>query len=109
MTDEHRIRRVGVELTVGLVRDLDLGELLSAGQHQRVVRCEEDDPLLRSALVHALLASAWSRSEMMSSTCSIPIDSRTMSSGTPAASSSSGVSCECVVGAVCVASGLLSP
>ena len=45
----------------------------------------------------------------MSSTCSMPTDSRTMSSGTPAASSSSGVSWEWVVVALWIASDLASP
>jgi hypothetical protein len=46
---------------------------------------------------------------MMSSTCSIPIDSRTMSSGTPAASNSSGVNWLCVVVALWMASDFASP
>ncbi|MNE67440.1 hypothetical protein D3C80_1630500 [compost metagenome] len=39
-----------------------------------------------------LASSAWLRSAMMSSQCSIPIDKRTMSRGTPAFSSSSSLS-----------------
>src|SRR5262245_59992387 len=43
------------------------------------------------------LASAPSRSPMMSSMCSMPIDSRTMSWLTPASASSESFNCECVV------------
>jgi hypothetical protein len=54
-------------------------------------------------------ASAWSRSAIRSSMCSMPIDRRTMSSETPAFASSSGDSWRCVVEAGWQASDLASP
>ena len=46
---------------------------------------------------------------MMSSTFSIPIDNRTISGATPAATSSSSFSCECVVDALWITSDFASP
>lgn len=54
-------------------------------------------------------ASAVSRSAMRSPRSSMPIESRTASSPTPACSSSARASCRCVVEAGCVASERTSP
>ena len=45
----------------------------------------------------------------MSSMCSMPTDRRTVSCVTPAAASSSALSCECVVEALWIASDFASP
>ena len=45
----------------------------------------------------------------MSSMCSMPTDRRTVSCVTPAAASSSSLSCECVVDALWIASDFASP
>ena len=54
-------------------------------------------------------SSACLRSARMSSSCSMPIDSRTYPSVTPVCSCSSGVSCECVVEAGWIARLRVSP
>jgi len=44
VADDDGVRRVGVELSVGLVGDLDRGERGARVEHERVVLGVEDDP-----------------------------------------------------------------
>jgi len=117
MADVDRIAGVRIERSVRLVGNHHLVQLVAAHQRQRIARIEQRDlfrlddaeTVITGGHHSAVLSRACSRSAMMSSTFSMPTDSRTISGATPAAASSSSLSCECVVEALWITSDLASP